>query len=204
MSSGRGVAARPATSLKGPCRFSASESCDHRQRAAAHRPSRGWTRVGGPEDGSRLPDGGGPDRRRHAHHLPSRAPWRCQDEEAERGERAAHRPRPASGEWSPLRPDGGGGRLYDRPGHRSGPAGEYADGALQRREPFGRGLQSQDGPPEAGFEIVTDGGAKTRGLAAFASTLYDVDLATGAATSLGTIGGPSGSIVGLSMIAESP
>src|SRR5213083_303862 len=149
MSSGRGVAARPATSLKGPCRVSASESCDHRQRAAAHRPSRGWTRVGGPEHRSRLPDAGGPDRRRHAHNLPRRAPWRCHDEEAERGERAAHRPRPASGEWSPLRPDGGGGRLYDRPGHRSGQPGEHADGALQRREPVGSGLQSQDGPPEA-------------------------------------------------------
>src|SRR5438093_1109682 len=150
MSSGRGVAARPATWLKGPGRFSASESCDHRQRAAAHRPSRGWTRVGGPEDRSRLPDAGGPERRRHAHHLLCRAPWRCQDDDAERGERAAHRPRPASGERPPLRSHGGGGCLYDRPRHRSGPPGEHADGALQRREPFGTGLQSRDGPPEAG------------------------------------------------------
>src|SRR6266478_6675615 len=59
-------------------------------------------------------------------------------------------------------------------------------------------------PPEAGFEIVTDGEGKNRGLAAFASTLYDVDLATGTATSLGAIGGPSGAIVGLSTIAEKP
>ncbi len=72
------------------------------------------------------------------------------------------------------------------------------DGTLRTVGPLGVHV-----PPEAGFEIVTDGG-KNRGLAAFASTLYDLDLATGTATSLGTIGGPSGSIVGLSMIAESP
>ena len=73
------------------------------------------------------------------------------------------------------------------------------DGTLRTIGPLGVHV-----PPEAGFEIVTDGGGKNRGLAAFASTLYDVDLATGAATSLGTIGGPSGSIVGLSTIAGSP
>ncbi len=73
------------------------------------------------------------------------------------------------------------------------------DGTLRTVGPLGVHV-----PPEAGFEIVTDGGGKNRGLAAFASTLYDIDLATGAATSLGTIGGPSGSIVGLSTIAGSP
>src|SRR5438094_717335 len=73
------------------------------------------------------------------------------------------------------------------------------DGTLRTVGPLGVHV-----PPEAGFEIVTDGGGKNCGLAAFASTLYDVDLATGAATSLGTIGGPSGSIVGLSTIAGSP
>jgi len=73
------------------------------------------------------------------------------------------------------------------------------DGTLRTIGPLGVHV-----PPEAGFEIVTDDGGKNRGLAAFASTLYDVDLATGAATSLGTIGGPSGSIVGLSLIAGSP
>src|SRR5438132_24794 len=73
------------------------------------------------------------------------------------------------------------------------------DGTLRTIGPLGVHV-----PPEAGFEIVTDGEGKNRGLAAFASTLYDVDLATGAATSLGTIGGPSGSIVGLSTIAEKP
>src|SRR5437867_1728286 len=36
-------------------------------------------------------------------------------------------------------------------------------------------------PPHAGFEIVTDGSGRNRGFAAFASTLYEIDLATGAA-----------------------
>src|SRR5207244_6376132 len=73
------------------------------------------------------------------------------------------------------------------------------DGTLRTVGPLGVHV-----PPEAGFEIVTDGEGKNRGLAAFASTLYDVDLATGTATSLGAIGAPAGAIVGLSTIAEQP
>src|SRR5206468_10009893 len=52
-------------------------------------------------------------------------------------------------------------------------------------------------PPEAGFDIVTDGTGKNRAFAAFSSTLYEIDLASGKATAIGAIGGPSGSIVGL-------
>jgi hypothetical protein len=43
--------------------------------------------------------------------------------------------------------------------------------------------------PLAGFEIVTDASGQDRAFAASGSTLYAVDLATGAATPLGTIGG---------------
>ena len=81
---------------------------------------------------------------------------------------------------------------------------------LARQEPPNDGTLLTVGPlgvhvpPEAGFEIVTDGEGRNHALAAFASTLYGVDLVTGAATSLGAIGGPSGSIVGLSTIAGSP
>ena len=73
------------------------------------------------------------------------------------------------------------------------------DGTLRTVGPLGVHV-----PLEAGFEIVTDGEGRNRGFAAFASTLYEIDLATGAATSLGNIGGPTGSIVGLSMVAGSP
>src|ERR1051325_3735432 len=55
-------------------------------------------------------------------------------------------------------------------------------------------------PPEAGFEIVTDGPGRNRGFAAFSSTLYEIDLATGRATAIGAIGGPSGSIIGLTAL----
>src|SRR5438128_7257188 len=73
------------------------------------------------------------------------------------------------------------------------------DGTLRTVGPLGVHV-----PSEAGIELATDGEGKNRGLAAFASTLYDVDLATGTATSLGAIGRPSGAIVGLSTIAEKP
>ncbi|OLD93922.1 MAG: hypothetical protein AUI36_46695 [Cyanobacteria bacterium 13_1_40CM_2_61_4] len=52
-------------------------------------------------------------------------------------------------------------------------------------------------PPEAGFEIVTGDAGGNRAFAAFASQLYEIDLHAGAATPLGTIGGPSSVIVGL-------
>jgi hypothetical protein len=72
------------------------------------------------------------------------------------------------------------------------------DGTLTTVGPLGVHL-----PPEAGFEIVTDASGRNRGFAAFSSTLYEIDLATGAATSLGTIGGASGSIVGLTLVGTS-
>jgi hypothetical protein len=43
--------------------------------------------------------------------------------------------------------------------------------------------------PLAGFEIVTDGSGNDRAFAASGATLYAVDLTTGTATTLGTIGG---------------
>lgn len=73
------------------------------------------------------------------------------------------------------------------------------DGILLTVGPLG-----VDVPPQAGFEIVTDAAGKDTALAAFDSTLYRVDLATGAATSLGTIGGSPGAIVGLSVRGSRP
>lgn len=80
---------------------------------------------------------------------------------------------------------------------------DSARGLLVRQDPPNDGILHTIGPlgvpvpSRAGFDILTDAGGKNRGLAAFDSRLYDIDLGTGAATALGTIGGPSGSIVGL-------
>jgi len=80
---------------------------------------------------------------------------------------------------------------------------DTAHDLLLRQDPPNDGILSTVGPlgvhvpPEAGFEIVTGGSGRNRGFAAFGSTLYEIDLATGKATALGAIGGPSGSIIGL-------
>ena len=80
---------------------------------------------------------------------------------------------------------------------------DSAHDVLARQDPPNDGTLATIGPlgvhvpPQAGFEIVTDAAGTNRGLAAFASQLYDVDVHTGTATALGTIGGPSGTIVGL-------
>jgi hypothetical protein len=77
--------------------------------------------------------------------------------------------------------------------------------ALVRQEPPNDGILltvgplGVDVPPQAGFEIVTDTEGKDTAIAAFGATLYRVDLATGAATSLGAIGGAPGPVVGLSI-----
>jgi hypothetical protein len=54
--------------------------------------------------------------------------------------------------------------------------------------------------PLAGFEIVTDPSGRDRAYAASGSTLYAVDLATGAATPLGTIGGGDVAVVALTSV----
>jgi hypothetical protein len=58
------------------------------------------------------------------------------------------------------------------------------DGVLATIGPLG-----VDFGPLAGFEIVTDAAGQDQAFAASGATLYAVDLATGAAKALGTIGG---------------
>jgi len=53
-----------------------------------------------------------------------------------------------------------------------------------------------DVAPHAGFDIVTEAGGAEQAFAAWDGTLYAIDLGTGAARSLGAIGG-SPDVVGL-------
>jgi Domain of unknown function (DUF4394) len=69
------------------------------------------------------------------------------------------------------------------------------DGILVTIGPLGA-----DFGPLAGFDIVTDGG-EDHGFAVAGSVLYAVDLASGAAQVLGTIGAPHGaSLIGLAVV----
>ena len=80
---------------------------------------------------------------------------------------------------------------------------DSAHDLLVRQDPPNDGILITVGPlgvhvpPEAGFEIVTGDAGGNRAFAAFGSQLYEIDLHAGAATPLGTIGGPSSVIVGL-------
>lgn len=58
--------------------------------------------------------------------------------------------------------------------------------------------------PESGFDIVSGPGAAEAGWAGTASTLYRIDLATGTATSAGTIGDGTIRILGLSALLPVP
>jgi Domain of unknown function (DUF4394) len=75
---------------------------------------------------------------------------------------------------------------------------------LAVQDPPNDGVQRTIGPlgvdfgPLAGFAIVTDSSGRDRAYAASGSRLYAVDLATGAATPLGAIGGGDAVIVSLS------
>ena len=79
---------------------------------------------------------------------------------------------------------------------------------LTVQDPPNDGVQRTVGPlgvdfaPAAGFEIVTDPAGQDRAWAASGSTLYAIDLGSGAATALGTIGAGDDSIVSLASVAH--
>ena len=69
------------------------------------------------------------------------------------------------------------------------------DGVLVTIGPLG-----VDFGPSGGFDIVTDASGRDEGYAASGATLYAIDLTTGAAKTLGTIGDGRASVVGLAAI----
>lgn len=73
------------------------------------------------------------------------------------------------------------------------------DGQLETIGPLG-----VDVPALAGFEIVSSPDGGESAYAAFGDGLYAIDLASGAATDLGRIGGAPGSIVGLTQLGDAP
>ncbi len=62
------------------------------------------------------------------------------------------------------------------------------------------GALGVDFGPTGGFDIVTDAAGTDQGYAASGASLYAIDLATGAARTLGTIGDGRASIIGLAAI----
>ena len=78
---------------------------------------------------------------------------------------------------------------------------------LVLQEPPNDGVLATVGPlgidfgPMGGFDILTDGSGGDHAFAASGSTLYTIDLGTGAATTLGTIGDGSFNFVGLAAVA---
>jgi hypothetical protein len=78
---------------------------------------------------------------------------------------------------------------------------------LVLQEPPNDGVLATVGPlgidfgPMGGFDILTDGSGGDHAFAASGSTLYTIDLGTGAATTLGTIGDGSFNLVGLATVA---
>ncbi len=77
---------------------------------------------------------------------------------------------------------------------------------LLLQDPPNDGVLSTVGPlgvdfgPTGGFDIVTDGAGADQGFAASGATLYAIDLSTGAARTLGTIGDGRASVVGLAAV----
>jgi hypothetical protein len=80
---------------------------------------------------------------------------------------------------------------------------DAAGDVLTAQEPPNDGVQRTVGPlgvdfgPLAGFEIVTDSSGQDRAYAASGSTLYAVDLDSGAATPLGAIGAGDAAVISL-------
>jgi len=78
---------------------------------------------------------------------------------------------------------------------------------LVLQEPPNDGILLTVGPlgidfgPMVGFDILTDGSGKDHAFAVSGATLYAIDLGTGAATTLGTIGDGSLNFVGLTAVA---
>jgi hypothetical protein len=80
---------------------------------------------------------------------------------------------------------------------------DSAEDVLVLQDPPNDGVLTTIGPlgadfgPAAGFEIVTEPSGEDRAYAASGSTLYAIDLSTGSATRLGTIGAGDVVAVGL-------
>src|SRR5262249_60754511 len=92
----------------------------------------------------------------------------------------------------------GGGRIWFRnaeEGDVLAPQDPPNDGILTTVGPLGI-----DFGPLGGFDIVTDATGKDSGYAASGATLYAIDLTTGAARSLGTIGDGRANVVGLAAL----
>jgi len=85
---------------------------------------------------------------------------------------------------------------------------DAARDVLTVQDPPNDGVQRTVGPlgvdfaPVAGFEIVTDPAGQDRAFAASGSALYAIDLATGAASALGTIGAGDAAIVSLASMGD--
>jgi hypothetical protein len=79
---------------------------------------------------------------------------------------------------------------------------------LVLQDPPNDGLLTTVGPlgvdfgPLGGFDILTDAAGHDQAWAASGSTLYTIDLASGAARAVGTIGDGRASVIGLAAIAE--
>jgi hypothetical protein len=85
---------------------------------------------------------------------------------------------------------------------------DAARDVLTIQDPPNDGVQRTVGPlgvdfaPVAGFEIVTDPAGQDRAFAASGSTLYAIDLATGAASALGAIAAGDAPIVSLASLGD--
>jgi hypothetical protein len=107
---------------------------------------------------------------------------------------AGSRPRIAAAAYSHNIPDSPDTKLFDIDADRD---------VLVLQDPPNDGVLATVGPlgvdfgPTGGFDIVTDGAGVDRAYAASGATLYTVDLTTGAARPLGTIGDGRAGVVGL-------
>ena len=104
------------------------------------------------------------------------------------------RPRVTAAAYTRNVPDAPETKLFDIDGERD---------VLLLQDPPNDGVLGTVGPlgvdfgSTGGFDIVTDPDGTERGYAASGGALYAIDLATGAARPLGTIGDGRGSVVGL-------
>jgi hypothetical protein len=107
---------------------------------------------------------------------------------------AGKRPAVAASAYSRSLPDAADTKLFNI---------DAAQDVLAVQDPPNDGVQTTIGPlgvdfgPLAGFEIATDPSGPDRAFAASGSTLFAVDLASGAATPIGTIGAGDAAVVSL-------
>jgi hypothetical protein len=110
---------------------------------------------------------------------------------------AATRPHVTAAAYTHNTPDAPDTKLLEIDGDRD---------VLLLQDPPNDGVLSTVGPlgvdfgPTGGFDIVTDAAGADQGFAASGASLYAIDLASGAARMLGTIGDGRASVVGLAAI----